>query len=560
MALRPAYGYQAQIAGGIAGLAEAAKEVSNGRLFTMSYYGYDTAVMALLLGREGIDGLSTVYEYKPITRNFSGPLVLPWMLMDGMAAAGKLMLVEDDTRTVLSCKTNPHTTNNSQCGFPGMRSGWTTAQTVAVLKRNFLTAAFHGAASYWYDMGCDGHPDGCFGGSLMPAATAALWGNLSIMTRAILAEATATNPPRKGLEPEVAIFLLGVSGPSTILPDVVGPYCDGNIFKYTLATQGLPVRWYLLEQLPQILPELTAMKLLIFPSATTMSDEALRAVDTLRRNGRTLAWTGVPAALSAPNGSSFSLARTLSTIGIDGLRSHTTPTSLNTRLVQTDTADAPRWPAEWANGLLNYSGGGVSGIAAPWVSFGGNSSGTHNGTCLHNQTKPLTPGEPGYGQICDFTVTIGAHDKIGHVWPPLKTVIHGLGYNECFRIEGCGCFTADCCGFPKDREQFLVSRNGAVVGAGHCCVSEISDFVISWERGNCSGGLVPPPPLPPAPAGAGSVAVLGTFADSGLPSVVWQQQRDHRTFYSANPDISGSLWRAVGERTANPFTVSRPGS
>ena len=111
MALRPAYGYQAQIAGGIAGLAEAAKEVSNGRLFTMSYYGYDTAVMALLLGREGIDGLSTVYEYKPITRNFSGPLVLPWMLMDGMAAAGKLMLVEDDTRTVLSCKTNPHTTN-----------------------------------------------------------------------------------------------------------------------------------------------------------------------------------------------------------------------------------------------------------------------------------------------------------------------------------------------------------------------------------------------------------------------------------------------------------------
>ena len=91
---------QAQIAHGIAGLAQAAKEASNGSLFTMSYYGYDTAVMSHLLLDDGVDGLSTVYEYKPVTRNFSGPLMLPWMLMDGMAAAGKMMLVEDDTRTV----------------------------------------------------------------------------------------------------------------------------------------------------------------------------------------------------------------------------------------------------------------------------------------------------------------------------------------------------------------------------------------------------------------------------------------------------------------------------
>ena len=67
-----------------------------------------------------------------------------------------------------------------------MRSGWTTAQTVAMLKRNFYTAALHGAATYWYDMGCDETPDGCFGGRLMPEATAAIWGNLSLMTKAVL--------------------------------------------------------------------------------------------------------------------------------------------------------------------------------------------------------------------------------------------------------------------------------------------------------------------------------------------------------------------------------------
>ena len=68
----------------------------------MSYYGYDPAVASRLLNST-IDGLSSVYEYKPITRNFTGPLLLPWMLMDSLAAAGKLMLVEDDTRTSLSC-------------------------------------------------------------------------------------------------------------------------------------------------------------------------------------------------------------------------------------------------------------------------------------------------------------------------------------------------------------------------------------------------------------------------------------------------------------------------
>ena len=101
--------------------------------------------MAQLLANDDIDALSTVYEYKPVTRNFTGPLVLPWMLMDGLAAAGKVMIVEDDTRTSLSCKDNPHATNSSSCGS----LVWTTDQTMAVLRRNLFTATMHGAALYW---------------------------------------------------------------------------------------------------------------------------------------------------------------------------------------------------------------------------------------------------------------------------------------------------------------------------------------------------------------------------------------------------------------------------
>ena len=45
-----------------------------------------------------VDGIASVYNYLPVTRNFTGPTV-PVGLMDAMAAAGKLLVMEDDTRT-----------------------------------------------------------------------------------------------------------------------------------------------------------------------------------------------------------------------------------------------------------------------------------------------------------------------------------------------------------------------------------------------------------------------------------------------------------------------------
>ena len=48
----------------------------------------------------------------------------------------------------------------------------------------------------------------------------------------------------------------GVSGPGAVWPNVSAPGMDGNAYKYDLARQGFPVRWYLLEQLPHILAQL----------------------------------------------------------------------------------------------------------------------------------------------------------------------------------------------------------------------------------------------------------------------------------------------------------------
>ena len=338
----------------------------------------------------------------------------------------------------------------------------------------------------------------------------------------------------EGLRPEVAIFLEGVAGPSALLRDVAGPFCDGNIYKYQLATQGFTVSWFLLEQLPDILPELESMKLLLFPSSTTMSDEVLRAIGTLKSNGRTLAWTGAPAALAAPNASNFSLERTVDTVGIRGLHSHADPASLTTRLVQSNVTGVPHWPQDWVGGLVHFSG---STLAAPWFHFDRNGSGPPESGVCANGTNGTSGGA--YRE-CDFTVTIGAHDSIGHVWPKLEQVVRGQ-FDECFRMQGCGCSTHDCCGAPGKQEQLLVTRNGTPVGGGHCCVPEVKDFVIGWHRGHCSG----PPAPPPSIANNTDVVVLGTFADSGLPSIVWQKEKTHQTFYSSNPDLAGALWRGV---------------
>jgi hypothetical protein len=57
------------------------------------------------------------------------------------------------------------------------------------------------------------------------------------------------------------------------------------------------------------------------------------------------------------------------------------------------------------------------------------------------------------------------------------------------------------------------------------------------------------------PNGEGAV-VLGTYLHSGLPSVVWKDQGTHRTFYSCNAELSGSMWRSIAEAAGIHFYQS----
>lgn len=95
------------------------------------------------------------------------------------------------------------------------------------------------------------------------------------------------------------------------------------------------------------------------------------------------------------------------------------------------------------------------------------------------------PGKP-YKE-CTFTITIGAHDKI-HDWGTLDKQVQA-DYGDCFRMEGCGVWGIGgrmCESRYKDKAQLLVTRNGTVVGEGHCCVPNVKDYVISWKRGPCA--------------------------------------------------------------------------
>ena len=103
-------------------------------------------------------------------------------------------------------------------------------------------------------------------------------------------------------------------------------------------------------------------------------------------------------------------------------------------------------------------------------------------SCKNNTTRS------GSYRECTFIVTIGAHDKI-HDWGLIRRQVQA-DYSDCFRMDGCsgtwGPVGRSCETGYKDKAQLLVTRNGTVVGEGHCCVPSVQDYVVSWERGACA--------------------------------------------------------------------------
>jgi hypothetical protein len=102
--------------------------------------------------------------------------------------------------------------------------------------------------------------------------------------------------------------------------------------------------------------------------------------------------------------------------------------------------------------------------------------------CKPNATHPTRP----YRE-CTFIVTIGARDK-DHDWGTQNIQVKA-DWEDCFRMDGCGVWGAvgrQCESQYKDKAQLLVTRNGTIVGEGHCCVPSVKDYVVSWQRGTCA--------------------------------------------------------------------------
>ena len=139
------------VADAIIGLARAAKRVSGGNLAVWTYYGYVLAFAEYgLLGRSGhasalrrvlqepaVDGLSDAYMYSRACRDVRGT-VLPDTVVDSLRVAGKVFILEDDTRTSL----------NTIAHQRGMQCCHTTAQDVQTFRRNQLSLALRGSATY----------------------------------------------------------------------------------------------------------------------------------------------------------------------------------------------------------------------------------------------------------------------------------------------------------------------------------------------------------------------------------------------------------------------------
>jgi hypothetical protein len=152
-----------RVATAIIALAQVIKDVSGGKLLSMFFYGYlfelgwDVTAghhaLGLLLNAPEIDILSAPYSYG-ISRTVSVGFQ-PHGPADSLTTAGKLFVHEDDTRTCL-CGAEPACTSDS------FWKAHNLSDSVALIRRNGLTAMLRGNGLYYFDLygyGWFGRPD-----------------------------------------------------------------------------------------------------------------------------------------------------------------------------------------------------------------------------------------------------------------------------------------------------------------------------------------------------------------------------------------------------------------
>ena len=270
------------IADTIAYFAEAVKEVTQDRSLVGVFYGYTIELnnngpralahsghlaLARLLDCPHIDILQAPYSYFQRAIGQPGHLHAP---VDSILLHGKLHIGEEDTYTHLAQAPDPH------LKAPGWKDRTTTsAETLAVVCRNFANFAAHRCGTSIFDLLADGRwRDQQF------------WRTVPLLYR-ILAELRSAPP----FHPEVACVI-----------DEASPhYLRANTWpilihacswwRAELDRIGTPVAYYLQSDLPRI-PE--SVKILILANPFHIARDERRAIERFLKRGATVVWTYAP--------------------------------------------------------------------------------------------------------------------------------------------------------------------------------------------------------------------------------------------------------------------------
>lgn len=233
-------------------------ELAQGNTFGVNHSGH--IAMQKLLADPNIDLIAGPYSY--VQRGI-GEAAGWHSPIDSVMAAGKLYIMEDDTRTHLSSDTFAQTANLSE--------------TLEVVRRNFGQTISHGAGMWYFDLNADGTWN-----------DNSIWNEIGAL-RTIYLDHLAT--PRNYV-PDVAV-IYSEKTPYRLRSDRY--FFDQpalSQWRFEFQRMGARVGFYLEEQLNDV-PDET--KLFVFVNNYHLSDDEKAAITAkVKRNGNTALWVYAP--------------------------------------------------------------------------------------------------------------------------------------------------------------------------------------------------------------------------------------------------------------------------
>ncbi len=310
------------IADTIAYFVRIIKKTTQNRSLTGAFYGYTMELnhnspralahrghlaLETLLACDDLDIIHAPFSYLQRAPGQPGHLHLP---IDSVALHGKLVLLEDDTRTHLSPPNTPGRTASLD-------------ETIAVTQRNAATALTHRAGFWFFDRLANG------------AWNDKVFWSSTVLLRRMAAE-LRTCPP---FEPEVA-FIVSESAVHYLQAATHPVLLQSlGLWRSELDRTGTPVGYYLQSDLPQ-LPE--SVKVIILANPYHLNKGARRAIEKRLHAGATVIWTYAPD-LIGPAGIDYTRLSAITGLPIE-VKADNTPMTIVSELTGGVThIDATSW-------------------------------------------------------------------------------------------------------------------------------------------------------------------------------------------------------------------------